>query len=627
MRSTILFHLATACLIVCAFGCKKKQTGLEVPEYLNKSQSQIFVLTQSENQIQALANHFSNLTHSFRDATVSTENLFDSKFKYRGFKDTDLKKILDELASSTEHGAGHGLAEHVSLPLAPAGSFKSANSKEIWHPVLELNRFENCNIGTLAGKFLDASTFQTDTKFEGLLRGPEGKLIGVKALQSLQWTKQADDQWKITQWDQTKFDMIVASEPIFKDVTADVFPNKATFDKVQSSSQTELLLKLGRTETQNLDDVGSEFAQYEDWESAFQYPGASVVDIDQDGFDDLFITDRWQSAQLLRNQGDGTFKDVTESSGLKVEDLACCALFADFDNDGDSDVFVGRTLKPSQFYENRDGVFHLDTKNSDQYKHIKYVVSGSVVDVNGDGLLDLYLNTYGFPTTEAAWQAGSHPGDRKTIEAKVDKQHWFIDRPGGANVLLMNRSGQLKRVEIDKDLAQWRNSFQTVWADYDQDGDHDLYICNDFSPDYFLRNDTERGSFNPKFTDVSDKMVEGGTMGFGMGASWGDYNNDGLLDLYISNMYSKAGNRIVAQMDEVDERIKVSALGCFLYENQGKKFKQVSGTDDSAEQQVSIVGWSFGGQFADFDNDGKLDLYCPSGYFTPPKEIQQSGDL
>ena len=115
-------------------------------------------------------------------------------------------------------------------------------------------------------------------------------------------------------------------------------------------------------------------------------------------------------------------------------------------------------------------------------------------------------------------------------------------------------------------------------------------------------------------------------MGFGMGCSWGDFNNDGDLDLYVSNMYSKAGNRIVDQIEGSDPRLKVSAHGNFLFENEGGRFRQIAGPGEG-QQHVARVGWSFGGQFADFDNDGELDLYVPSGCYSAPAEVKTKIDL
>jgi hypothetical protein len=175
-------------------------------------------------------------------------------------------------------------------------------------------------------------------------------------------------------------------------------------------------------------------------------------------------------------------------------------------------------------------------------------------------------------------------------------------------------------------LKQYRGSYQSCWTDYDEDGDQDLYVCNDFSPDVFLRNDTEQGSFEPRFTDVTREVVPTMDMGFGMGCTWGDFNNDGDLDLYVSNMYSKAGNRIVDQVEDADSRLKVAAHGNFLFENIGGKFRQIAG-DRDGQQHVSSVGWSYGGQFADFDNDGHLDIYVPSGCYSAPPEVETKIDL
>ena len=92
-------------------------------------------------------------------------------------------------------------------------------------------------------------------------------------------------------------------------------------------------------------------------------------------------------------------------------------------------------------------------------------------------------------------------------------------------------------------------------------------------------------------------------------------------------MYSKAGNRIFNQLGgRFDPRLRMSAQGNFLLENKGGKFEQVAGTGPE-NQHVSRVGWSFGGQMLDLNNDSKLDVYVPSGYFTAPKSADSKVDL
>ena len=169
----------------------------------------------------------------------------------------------------------------------------------------------------------------------------------------------------------------------------------------------------------------------------------------------------------------------------------------------------------------------------------------------------------------------------------------------------------------------WLNTFQATWCDYDEDGDVDLYLSNDFASDCLFRNDGEHG-----LLDVTQNAGGDAMRGYGMGASWGDYDNDGRQDLYVSNMYSKAGKRIIGTIPkDMDPRFLQSTEGNRLFRNlDGERFELVSGEGDN-QIPVTKAGWSWGGQFGDFDNDGYLDIYVASGFYTAPKSVSCNIDL
>lgn len=622
-------RLLYLCSFLFALGCGQPDSPNEIDEIADNSvlavkdrsevDKKIESINESEELLQSLAESMSLIPKWLSDPELPSQSLFVESVSYSGIDAFDFRAAL--AIKNTD------LSKHCTWPLTEFSDSKMVAAEEIWQPLTSEAALEDCQIGTLSTRFVK-DNFETDTKIEGRFRTVNNLVVGVTGYQTLRWTKNDRGKWKICQWKQTKLKLVGSQRSLFEEVTTRIIPDPKTLRKVQNSSHVDLILTNTQIDSFQFKDTQYKYKHFNDWESAYQYPGVSVVDIDQDGFDDLFVTDRWQSGQLLRNLGNGTFVDVTASVGLDVKKLACCSLFADFDNDGDSDVFVGGTLEPSQYFENRQGRFKLDETMTEEYEFVKFVVSGSVADINGDGCLDVYLSTYGLGTGDAGQWIGDsvRVEDQVKMRMKVERSHFFLDRAGAPNIVLLNQNGKLVRTEVGDELAQWRNSYQAVWSDFDSDGDQDIYLCNDFSPDRFLRNDTERGSFQLKFTDVSENLVPEGTMGFGMGASWGDFNSDGLQDLYVSNMYSKAGNRIVDEFDNVDERVKVSARGNFLYQNLGDgQFKQIAGAEEGF-QNVAKVGWSFGGQFCDFDNDGNLDLYVPSGFYTPPSEVRKEGD-
>jgi hypothetical protein len=592
-----IIFLAFALLIA---GCDNR-TKVKTTKQEDPFENTINQIIESEATILKLSPYVSQILDTFHES---------------GSPPTDYVK---ELFSKTVHHAsvGENKTRSVVDPLAV-----------LWQPFLGDRKFIEYQLGTESGTFNESKTrFELKVRLEGKIRS-ETEITGVNALQTIGWTRDNTRRiWEISEWTQHSLNLTPIEDILFSDVTAECIPDAATLEKVSRSAHQQRTLEAIRSATV-MDPLAEGLPGFNDWESAWQFPSASVVDYDGDGWDDVYLTDRWTGGMMLRNV-DGKFHDATEESGLTVGPNCNCVLFADFDNDGDQDAFVGGSIHDSQFFVNENGTFHRDEFMDKELELVRFVTAGSVADINGDGLLDLYVSTYVSPSGSAfgsEWESKMLPESDRAPFKKLQSNHPFVDRGGPANILFMNVNGKLQRCETDDTLKQWRNSYQSVWHDWDNDGDQDLFVCNDFAPDAFLRNDTVKGSSKPVFKDVTNQLIDPNMMGYSMGGSWGDFDNDGDLDLYVSEMYSKAGKRILKQFAQADRRSVESAQGNFLFRNDGDRFTQVAGQDDS-ELHVAKVGWSFGGQFADFDNDGWLDLYVPSGFYTAPDEVRVDADL
>ncbi len=503
-----------------------------------------------------------------------------------------------------------------------------------WRPFLDqIAWFEHAAFKLVRGSFSDETetVWEADVGFSALGIGHDARRLQVHAELRVRFFAEGRESpasaWHIDRFVTRDFTVAEVSSPLFREVLDQVLPDAEVRRLARRSIHEERVAAF-------LLGTAPEVARAPGFTlpSNREHPGLAVADVDGNGWDDLYVATRWGSNQLYLNQGDGTFAERAAALGLELGDACTSAIFADFDNDGDADVFVGRTQAPSLYLAQEDGRFVDRSDGFPPGALPAMTTSISAADADGDGLLDVYFSTYigGLGLAYAR-----RPGTQLLAEwldldedrlADLSREHFselmerlaarpdpWVDRPGTPNVLLSNRGEG--RFELRTGVLEaWRNTFQATWCDYDDDGDADVYLANDFAPNTLYRNDGAGG-----FTDVTD---ETGTadVGFGMGVSWGDYDVDGREDLYVTNMDSKAGRRVTAGAAERGARYQVAARGNSLLRNVRPRFEHVSGTAPPA-LLVERAGWGWGSVFVDVDNDGLLDLHALSGNYTAPPSV------
>lgn len=534
----------------------------------------------------------------------------------------DLVRVVDLGSMESRTGSTLGVIGWASQQ--PAASDLARRDLALWRPLLDhVEYFDHARFEVIRGQLRadNPERLETDLGFEALAHVAGGRLW-LRADLKVTWAagppvgKDGPPSWSITEWRTGELRTMVADHPLFAEVLDQVLETDALGPARRSIHEEFVLEWL-------LDPEGFRSpTPYFDPQSADRHPGIAVTDVNGDGFDDIYITARWGPNQLFRNRGDGTFAEVAGQIGLDVSHLTSSALFADFDNDGDQDVFLGRTLQPSMYLVNEGGRFVDRSLDLVDGPLPALVSSVSAVDYDGNGLLDVYVSTFA---------AGLHPietmafldeldGSRLWALKLTDEDHVIRNRFGPPNVLLKNRGGgRFARVE-DTGLKLFKNTYQSTWADYDNDGDMDVYAVNDFAPNNLYRNDGAG-----RFTDVT-AATRTGDLGFGMGASWGDYDGDGLQDLYVTNMHSKAGLRIVEQLGDIGRGFRRMARGNTLFRNGMPAFERVSALEPPG-LLVEAAGWGWGSQFLDLDNDSRLDIYALSGFYTAPSAVELPIDI
>lgn len=329
--------------------------------------------------------------------------------------------------------------------------------------------------------------------------------------------------------------------------------------------------------------------------------GLAIGDANGDGRDDIYLCQPYGVPnRLLIQQANGTVVDTAPDSALDWLDPFISALFLDLDNDGDQDLAIGGD-GALMFYEN-DGSGKFTGRS--QTKFPTSVDSLAAADIDGDRLLDIFV-------------CGHTPANPDQQESLLGLPVPFYDANNGQPNMMLKNAGGLSFVDITResglDQNNQRFSYAAAWEDYDGDGDPDLYVANDFGRNNLYRNDGAG-----RFEDVAAAAgVE--DISSGMSVSWGDYNRDGHLDLYVGNMFSSAGNRVTFQRSfrpgldpENLASMRRMARGNSLFRSRG------DGTfeDVSVDTGVTMGRWSWASRFVDFNNDGWEDLLIANGFVT-----------
>ncbi len=332
---------------------------------------------------------------------------------------------------------------------------------------------------------------------------------------------------------------------------------------------------------------------------------ANFVDYDNDGDLDLFITNGPQFGQLnflYQNNGDGTFSKVTGDPIVSVGSSSDGATFGDFDNDGDEDCFVATWWNNTNlfFANNGDGSFTQVTTGP-LVTDGTYSEAGSWADYDADGYLDLYVcnsfvslanllfhnngdgtftkilsgpqSTDLFRSRVGAWGDYDNDGDLDLFVANE------FNHPN--NLYRNDGGGTFTKITTGNIVADLNESFGASWGDIDNDLDLDLFVSNGDGQNDCLYTNNGDGTFTKVTTGP---VVTSG--GYGVGSTFADVDNDGDLDLYVCNAFAPA------------------ATVNFLFLNNG------NGTfvQDLSDPIATENGWTYGCAFGDIDDDGDLDL-------------------
>jgi len=339
--------------------------------------------------------------------------------------------------------------------------------------------------------------------------------------------------------------------------------------------------------------------------------GVAVFDYDRDGKPDIFFTNGanintlkkdspkyWN--RLFHNNGDGTFTDVTEKAGLSGTGFDMGVAIGDYNNDGNDDVFVAGIYRNTLYRNNGDGTFTDVTEKAGLASHADkqygplWSVAAAWVDINNDGLLDLFVVNY------MSWDGSKEPDCKFNGKPEYCHPRFYKETP--SQLLLNNGNGAFTDISEQAGIrAHPGKGMSACIGDYDNDGLPDIFVPNDklFN---FLYHNKGHNRFEEVGFEMGVPLPENGNLISGMGCDFRDLNNDGNPDIVLTALQNETFP---------------------IYQNvSGASFEEITSRSGMTVLSNPMSGYSV--NIADFDNDGWKDIFVSRGDVASPNMASQT---
>jgi len=339
--------------------------------------------------------------------------------------------------------------------------------------------------------------------------------------------------------------------------------------------------------------------------------GVAVFDFNNDGLPDILLVNGSSfeildnphvpktSSRLFRNNGDGTFTDVTRETGLINQGWGVGVSVGDYDNDGYRDVFITNFGTNALFHNNGNGTF-TDVTREAGLESSNWNTGCAWGDYDRDGRLDLYVSRYvDFDRAKIVGPGSGTYCRYQGIPVACGPQ----GLPGLPDYMYHNEGGgKFREVSADVGIRDTGRAYGlgVTWVDFDNDGWPDIYVANDSMANFLWRNQGN-GKFEEIAFEAGCAMSADGRAQSSMGIAVGDYDNDGWLDLLVTNFAEDYST---------------------LYHNNHGQFEDVTYQAGLGTASYNQLKWGAG--FVDFDNDGWKELFVANGHIYPQADQTNS---